>query len=275
MRHSGLPRDKRGDRAPLSRLVKVGIRRLREGKLQRGSDQVAGEEPLEIRVDGTSLAVTMRTPGEDFELAAGFLFSEGVLKEPVKRMVGAQNVVDVELHYPVDLSRFSRHVYTSSSCGVCGKASLELVQSECRVPPRGEFQVSPELICGLPDRLREHQKLFSVTGGLHGCGLFALDGNLLLAREDVGRHNALDKLIGACFLEGKLPLSDTLLVLSGRASFELIQKAAMAGIPAVIAVGAPSSLAVRLASQHDITLAGFVRADRMNLYAGFQRVSRS
>ncbi len=236
---------------------------------------MAGEEPLEIRVDATQLAITMRTPGEDFELVAGFLHSEGLLTEPrqIDRMGASENAVDVRLRTPIDLSRYERRIYMSSSCGICGKASLDRVQFSCARKPCGEFVVAPDLVGSLPDRLRSNQKLFDTTGGLHGCGLFTASGELLLAREDVGRHNALDKLIGAQFLEGKLPLDDRILVLSGRASFELIQKAVLAGIPFVVAVGAPSSLAVSLAEQYGITLCGFVRPGRMNVYAGFERIS--
>lgn len=259
----------------MSRLVRVPLRRLREGSFRRGTDELAGEEPLEIRVDGTSLAVTMRTPGEDFELVAGFLLSEGVLDDPgrIERMLASENAVDVRLRSPVDLSRFERRVYTSSSCGMCGKASLDRVEVTCSRQPVGTSRRTASDILALPDRLRQAQQLFSITGGLHGCGLFSAAGELLLAREDVGRHNALDKLTGALFLEGKLPLDDTLLVLSGRASFELIQKAVLAGIPWVVAVGAPSSLAVSLAERYGLTLCGFVRGERMNVYCGFERLA--
>ncbi|MCE7870852.1 formate dehydrogenase accessory sulfurtransferase FdhD [bacterium CPR1] len=255
---------------------RVSLLRLKNGRLGRGSDRIAGEEPLEIRVDRHPLAVTMRTPGEDFELAAGFLFSEGVLSQPdqVRRMVGGPNVVDVRLRRPIDLSRFSRHVYTTSSCGVCGKASLELVQAVCPRSPVGAFELESELITRLPDRLRPAQELFALTGGLHGCGLFSTRGELLRAREDVGRHNALDKLIGSFWLEQRVPLDDRLLLLSGRASFELVQKAVLAGVAMVVAVGAPSSLAVELAASHGVTLVGFACRERLNVYSGFERIRR-
>lgn len=242
--------------------------------MRRATDLVAGEEPLEIRVDGRSLAVTMRTSGEDFELVAGFLLSEGLLTDPrqIDRMGASENAVDVRLRVPADLSRFERRVYTSSSCGVCGKASLERVQVTCARRPAGDFRLGADLVSSLPDRLRSSQKMFEVTGGLHGCGLFTTAGELLLAREDVGRHNAVDKLLGALFLEDKLPLDDRILVLSGRASFELVQKAVLAGVPFVVAVGAPSSLAVSLASEYGVTLCGFARAGRLNIYSGSERV---
>ncbi|MCG3149331.1 MAG: Sulfur carrier protein FdhD [Verrucomicrobiae bacterium] len=236
----------------------------------RRTDTVAVEEPLEIRVAGHSIAVTMRTPGEDFELAAGFLFSEGGVRNRAD-IVGISycarpqnyNIVNVALGTPFDRARFSRHVYTTSSCGICGKASLDLVRTAA--PGRvSAFRPTAKVLLALPDKLA--QPAFSKTGGLHAATLFDAAGNLLLAREDVGRHNALDKLIGALLLADKLPASETVLLLSGRASFELVQKAVMAGIPAVAAIGAPSSLAIDLAKEFGVNLVGFLRADRFNEY---------
>jgi len=241
------------------------------------------EEPLEIRVgvDGAqhSLAVTMRTPGHDFELAAGFLFSEGVIAgrkviDRIRYCADPQNynvvTVDLVAGTTFDPARFSRHVYTTSSCGVCGKASLELVRAS--LPPAAARRpVAPppaEFLCALPAKLREAQPVFARTGGLHAAALFNGDGKLLLLREDVGRHNAVDKLVGARLLGDKLPAADTILLVSGRASFELVQKAVMAGIPVFAAIGAPSSLAVDLAREFGVTLVGFLREGRYNIYAG-------
>jgi FdhD protein len=258
-------------------------------------DSLAVEEPLEIRVvaeeghgrRGHSVAITMRTPGHDFELAAGFLFSEGLVsrREDIWRFSRcaeaaeeeAENIVEVHLAPEVafDMSRFSRHVYTTSSCGVCGKASIELLLALQPSRPEGTFQLSDAIVRSLPAKLARVQEVFSVTGGLHASGLFDPRGELLLAREDVGRHNALDKIIGASLLEGRLPLSDTILLVSGRSSFELVQKALMAGIPALFAVGAPSSLAVDTAVEFGMTLVGFLRQERFNVYSGSDRLALS
>ncbi|HET6508302.1 MAG TPA: formate dehydrogenase accessory sulfurtransferase FdhD [Baekduia sp.] len=237
-------------------------------------DRVAVEEPLEIRVRGRALAVTMRTPGHDEELAAGFLHGEGLLAGPV-RAVGptadlAGNVVEVD----ADLAPHARErrFYTTSSCGVCGKGALEevAVHSALMDPADGPI-VDRALLAALPGHLR--QPGFDVTGGLHATGLFTARGELLYAREDVGRHNAMDKVIGRALLDGTLPLSDRILCVSGRLSFELVQKAAVAGAPILVGVGAPSSLAVDLARDRGLTLAGFARGDRVNVYTGAARVS--
>jgi FdhD protein len=262
-------------------------------------DSVALEEPLEIRVASgprenrgqTSLSVTMRTPGapnseSDFELAAGFLWTEGILTAPdqIERIRcsgfpslegGHVNVVVVELAPGVtlDMPSLERHVYTSSSCGVCGKTSLEAVRtrSSFTLPSEGA-RWEPITIHRLPDTLREAQAVFERTGGLHAAALFTPAGDLQALREDVGRHNAVDKLIGAQLRAGALPLTDRLLLVSGRASFELVQKAMMAGIPVLAAVGAPSSLAVDLARDCGMTLLGFVRNERFNIYSGPERI---
>ncbi len=236
-------------------------------------DNLAVEEPLEIRVNGEAVAVTMRTPGHDEELSIGFLRSEGiraVAAHPTADL--AANTVEVEVEDAVDLELVRRNFYTSSSCGVCGKGALAAVAVEA---PRveGELQVPAAVVSGLPDRLRAAQPAFAATGGLHATGLFGVDGSLVLVREDVGRHNAFDKVVGRAFLDGLLPLSDTLVCVSGRLSFELVQKAAVAGAPIVAAVGAPSTLAVELARDRGVTLCGFVRDGRLNVYSEPWRVT--
>jgi FdhD protein len=268
-------------------LSTVRVRRISESGSAVQSDVLAVEEPLEIRLScevggrrlHTAVSITMRTPGHDRELAVGFLFTEGIITTPEQlarvHPCGAGNVACVELRpdVAVDLTRLERHFYTSSSCGVCGKASLEAV----RVGSRhrlldGRPIVEAEVICRLPEALRAAQTVFDRTGGLHAAALFDPRGQLLCLREDVGRHNALDKLIGAQFLAGRTPLLEDVLLVSGRASFELVQKAAVAGIPILAAVGAPSSLAVHLAREHGLTVIGFVRQDRFNIYTGAERI---
>lgn len=253
-------------------------------------DALAIEEPLEIRVGQKTVSITMRTPGHDVELAAGFLFTEGLIQNsdqileikscgPALSQSQSQNVVRVELRPEVklDLKRLERHFYTSSSCGVCGKTSIEALQvkNNYAVSPgpndTGPF-VSSALIHQLPHRLRESQAVFDRTGGLHASALFSVDGTQLCIREDVGRHNALDKLIGWAMLRDLLPLDQMILLVSGRASFELIQKACSAGIRIFAAVGAPSSLAVELAKESNLTLLGFVRDQRFNIYHGDWRI---
>ena len=254
-------------------------------------DAVAVEEPLEIRlgrvIDGQlrlqPVSITMRTPGDDYELAAGFLFTEGILQSnaQVREIVHcgkgkvATNTLRVELAagVEVDMTRLERNFYTTSSCGVCGKTSLAALATGAHPvsPPEG-FTVDAQLIDELPERLQQQQHAFRSTGGLHASALFSRTGELLGLREDVGRHNALDKLIGSRFLAGTLPANDTILFLSGRASFELLQKAVMAGIPVVGAVGAPSSLAIAAAQEFGVTLLGFVRGQRFNVYTGRERL---
>jgi FdhD protein len=255
--------------APPYSAAAVDVLRLPGGRSER--DQVAVEEPLEIRIGGTPVAVTMRTPGHDEELALGFCLSEG-LKPTAARLPDdlAANTVDVDAP-GFDPARLQRSFYTTSSCGVCGKGALEAVAVEA---PRVEskLRVSLELVSSLPDRLREAQAAFAATGGLHATGLFTPGGELLVAREDVGRHNALDKVIGRAFLDGLLPLTESVLCVSGRLSFELVQKAAVAGCPVLVAVGAPSSLAVSLATDRGITLCGFVRNGNANIYTEAWRV---
>ena len=255
------------------------------------SDTLAVEEPLEIRLEygadhkriKKSISITMRTPGHDFELAVGFLFTEGILRDR-KQLRNVQfcgpsgNVVRVEIQPEVDfdLKKLERHFYTSSSCGVCGKASIEALRIQSSyVGENGHLnqpQVSSQQIHELPKRLRLHQGVFDATGGLHACAIFNTDGQLLQVREDVGRHNALDKLLGHYFLQNVMPLNQNILLVSGRASFELVQKAAMAGVKIFAAVGAPSSLAVELAKESNMTLLGFVRDQRFNIYSGAERI---
>jgi FdhD protein len=263
--------------------------RIRGGAVSSRSDTLVAEEPLEIRLNGKPLAITMRTPGDDFTLAAGFLVSEGVLGSPadvrnIAYCAGATddgtntyNVVDVQLApgVPVPDITLERNVYTTSSCGLCGKASLDAVRTTARFPiaDAPPVRVEPALLAGLPDRLRAAQRVFDRTGGLHAAALFSEEGELLDIREDVGRHNAVDKLIGRALQDGRLPLSRVILLVSGRASFELAQKAVMAGIPVLAAVSAPSSLAVDLATETGLTLVGFLRGVNMNVYAGDERIA--
>ncbi|CAM2065085.1 formate dehydrogenase accessory sulfurtransferase FdhD [Sulfidibacter corallicola] len=275
-------------------LVRVDVKRFAGRAWREEPDQIAVEEPLEIRVVTTDqaisqshpISVTMRTPGQDFDLALGFLFTEGVLQTPdcVRKVVYARdgdseicNRVEVHLQpeVPFDPSHLSRHVFTSSSCGVCGKISIESVYQQ--LPPRTEppphFEVRTELLSSLPHRLSAAQISFARTGGVHACALFDSEGRLELVREDVSRHNALDKLIGGLWRTGRLPAEHRILLLSGRASFELIQKAAMSGLDFVAAIGAPSDLAIRLADEMGITLVGFLKADRFNVYCDSGRIA--
>ena len=266
------------------------IWRVEGGRPEAVPDRVATEEPLEIRLlwEGAehTVAVTMRTPGADEELAAGFLFAEGVVEHrerilgfhrPPEERTGEPepNIVTVELGAGPDpnLPTLERHFFSSSACGVCGKAGLAALQ--VRAPgrlPEGP-EIDPELVASLPGRLREAQGLFDATGGLHAAALFDASGSLLALREDVGRHNALDKLLGRAFLDGRLPLHGHLVLVSGRTSYEILQKCAVAGVPIVCAVSAPSSLAVELAETFGITLVGFLRGERFNVYAGAERIA--
>jgi FdhD protein len=250
-------------------------------------DVLAAEEPMEIRVGGPDqearpVSVTMRTPGGDYELAVGFLFTEGLIQPGDVRRVAycddldddeqRYNVVTVSLTRPFDHDRLRRNFYATSSCGICGKAALEDVEVHCAPVGPGP-QVSAEVLAGLPDALRANQRVFDRTGGLHAAGLFTPEGALVTLREDVGRHNAVDKVIGESLLAGSLPLADRILQVSGRLSFEIVQKAAMAGIPVVCAVSAPSSLAVEAGERFGLTVVGFVRDGRLNVYAHPERVA--
>lgn len=287
-------------------MLQTSVEKVTGRQSQQIWDQLAIEEPLEIQLNygpsgsrqTKSISVTMRTPGNDFDLAAGFLMTEGVIRDAneIEQIVFAghsfsepeqslqtmealklgvkQNIVRVDLatDVAVSLANLQRNFYTTSSCGICGKASLLALHTVC--PPRAtnNFRMDAQLLYDLPGRLRESQGVFDRTGGLHAAGIFDSTGNLIALREDVGRHNAVDKLIGAEFLADRTPLRDRLLLLSGRASFELLQKALMAGIPMVAAVGAPSSLAVQVAKEFDITLVGFLRERHFNIYHGTDKI---
>ncbi|MDZ8236180.1 MAG: formate dehydrogenase accessory sulfurtransferase FdhD [Nostoc sp. ChiQUE01a] len=261
---------------------------VENGKMRSRLDHITTEEPLEIRLAPfqKTVAVTMRTPGADFELAAGFLYAEGVVnrREDIQRISycldesvdGEQryNIVNVELRHGLipDLQPLERHFYTSSACGVCGKASLEALHLRGCPAIFAGLTVTPEIIYSLPDRLRAAQGIFTATGGLHAAATFDAQGQLLNLREDVGRHNALDKLIGSAFLSDELPLNNHIILVSGRSSFEILQKSAIAGVPIVCSVSAPSSLAVSVAKEFGITLIGFLRGERFNIYTGLERI---
>jgi len=261
----------------------VAVRRLRLGAgTESANDMVAVESPLEVRVEGKSVAVIMRTPRHDRELAAGFLLTEGIVAKPsdifeISLCPGATegNAVDVVLRNPerFDLGKLTRHVFTSSSCGICGKATVESALTQFPPIPPGGGSISLERLTRMAEDQRAAQATFTTTGGLHASAIFDLEGRLLLLREDVGRHNALDKVLGAALLAGQLPLNQHVLLLSGRISFELMQKALAAGVPIVAAVGAPSSLAVDFARNSGQTLAGFLRDGRCNVYAGVERIT--
>ena len=264
----------------------VKVVAVNDGVRSERPDTLATEEPMEIRVGGpgqeaTQVAVTMRTPGGDYELAVGFLFTEGLIAPGDVRRVAycddlddesqRYNVVTVTLERPFDPGALRRNFYATSSCGICGKAALDDVEVRC-APVADGPQVRAEVLVGLPDALRARQKVFDRTGGLHAAGLFTAEGELVTLREDVGRHNAVDKVIGEQVLAGRVPLRDHVLQVSGRASFEIVQKAAVAGIPIVSAVSAPTSLAVEAGERFGMTIVGFVRDGRCNVYAGSDRV---
>ena len=261
------------------------LERYQDGRAAGAFDDVvAAEEPLEIRVEGRPLAVVMRTPGHDRELAAGFLLTEGVIKTArdlfdittcvAPGAAGEGNAVDVALSHPdsFDFEKLTRHVFTSSSCGICSKASIDTVLKR-RKPLHDDVRVKASVLLGLPQRLARKQETFKTTGGLHACALFDPGGKLLQLREDVGRHNALDKLLGWALLEKLTPLHGHLVLLSGRASFEMLQKAQAGGVPVVAAISAPSSLAVDFARESGQTLVGFLRGRSMNIYAGAERIT--
>jgi FdhD protein len=263
--------------------VAVGVVRYGNSAHVGKQDEVAAEEPLEIRVEGHSVAVVMRTPGNDRELTAGFLLTENLIRNATDVFditqcggTGADNVVNVTLRNPAafDPGKLTRHVFSSSSCGVCSKATIDAVRQSF-APIDDDCRVAPAALLKLPAALREQQATFNRTGGLHACALFNRAGNLQSLREDVGRHNALDKLIGAALLNGLLPLRAHVLLLSGRVSFEMMQKALAAGIPIVAAISAPTSLAVDFARENNQTLVGFLRGETMNVYAGAERLGAS
>jgi FdhD protein len=272
--------------------TKTRVRVVEDGRVRVRPDTLATEEPMEIRLltgqATQTVAVTMRTPGADFELAAGFLYGEGIIDSPddvqkisycIDSDLDAEqryNIVNVELRggHEFDLRPLERHFYTTSACGVCGKASLEQLELRgCPVMTAGP-EVSAEVINTLPEKLREAQGLFDATGGLHAAALFDDKGELIALREDVGRHNATDKLVGWALLEGRLPLTDHIVMVSGRSSFEILQKCLTAGAPVVCAISAPSSLAVDVAKQFGMTLVGFLRGGRFNVYSGSERIKQ-
>jgi FdhD protein len=256
--------------------------KLEAGDRREEADEVALEEPLEIQIEGRSLAVVMRTPGHDRELTAGFALSEGIVagKSEIFEITAcltngqsAGNVINIALRDPArfDHEKFSRHFFSSSSCGICGKATIDMVQRSFR-PVTSTVTIASRMLSALPQKLAAAQKTFQRTGGLHACALFDFQGELLLLREDVGRHNALDKLIGHELLANRLPLGERILLLSGRISFEMIQKALAAGIAIIAAISAPTSLAIEFALANNQTLVGFLRGEKLNIYAGAQRL---
>lgn len=255
-----------------------------DGKIIRKEDYLAAEEPLEIRVGDEPLSVTMRTPGDDLELAAGFLFTEGIVTRRAQIVSldavvqdgepNRGNVVRAVLapEAAPDFEKMKRHFFAASSCGICGKASIDSVRARTLEPPNPEFRVDAEVLLRLPDALRASQAVFGRTGGLHAAALFDAKGELLVLREDIGRHNAVDKVIGWALLENRVPLGQVVLLVSGRGGFEIVQKAIVAGLPVVASVSAPSSLAVQLARELRLTLIGFLRGRRFVIYAGEERI---
>ncbi|MDB5004295.1 MAG: formate dehydrogenase accessory protein [Mucilaginibacter sp.] len=279
---------------PAKSILKLPVTKVYADTISEMDDSVAIEEPLEIRLEYGAMgqrqvqnvSVTMRTPGNDAELAVGFLFTEGIIKQAdnvintdhcfIACAENKENVIQVSLNENIipELKNTERNFYTTSSCGVCGKGSIDAIRTVSSFSQQTDDNIiSSELLHQLPQILSNHQEVFITTGGLHACALFNLEGELMLVREDVGRHNALDKLIGAALNNGWLPLNQSVLLLSGRASFELVQKAAMAGITIIAAVGAPSSLAVQLAEEFNITLVGFLRNQRFNIYTAAHRIA--
>lgn len=257
------------------------------GHMRAQQDYLVGEEPLEIRVNGRALSVAMRTPGHDLELAAGFLFTEGIisragqlvsLEHPAEcKPAERGNIVDVKLAPDVqwDSEKLRRNFFAASSCGICGKATIEAIRARGVKPANTDFRVRAEALCEMPDKLRAHQQNFSRTGGLHAAGLFTASGELLAEREDIGRHNAVDKIIGWALRENKLPLAECVLLVSGRGGFEIVQKAAVAGAPVIASVSACSSLAVQFAREMRMTLIGFLRGARFVIYCGEERLTRA
>ena len=260
------------------------VHEWKEGRVQPRQDDLVAEEPLEIRVGDHPLTVTMRTPGHDFELAAGFLFTEGIVQRreqilsigdspsAMKTERGTIVRVDLAPEVKLDLSATQRNFFSASSCGICGKASIESVRRRGVRAVNSNFRMTPETLCRLPKTLRGSQEVFSRTGGLHAAALFGWDGALIVEREDIGRHNAVDKIVGWALRENRLPLSECALLVSGRGGFEIIQKAAMAGIPMVASVSACSGLAVRLAREVGMTLVGFLRGQRFVVYSAGERL---
>jgi FdhD protein len=257
------------------------ITEWQEGRTRTAQDSLAAEEPLEIRLAERPLTVTMRTPGHDKELAAGFLLTEGLIEDRTQIASIRQadllygpgdNLIDVELAAGASPQAAQRNFVSASGCGVCGKAAIQDIRRRGLRPPTGSLAVSPEILCELPGRLRDQQKIFGRTGGLHAAALFTAGGELLELREDIGRHNAVDKVIGWALLSGRVPLSDCVMMVSGRGGFEIVQKALAAGVPILASVSAPSSLAVKLAQEFGLTLAGFLRGRRFVVYSNPERL---
>jgi FdhD protein len=258
-----------------------------DGKICRKQDYLAAEEPLEIRVGKDPLSVTMRTPGNDLELAAGFLFTEGLVTQRAQIVSLDSQILDGGNHrgnvvcavlaeeVAPDFEKMRRHFFAASSCGICGKASIDSVRARTLEPVNPDFRLNAEVLLRLPEALRASQAVFGRTGGLHAAALFSLKGELLVVREDIGRHNAVDKVIGWALLEGRVPLSNVVLLVSGRGGFEIVQKSIVAGVPVVASVSAPSSLAVQLARELRQTLVGFLRGRRFVIYAGEERIEKA
>jgi FdhD protein len=272
-------------RHPPQRVKTTDVVEWNEGCERRIPDDLAVEEPLEIRIGGAPVTITMRTPGDDFELAAGFLYAEGIVGRPgdiVRISYGrgsdgrpTGNIVDVVVRPErrIHVKMLARHFVASSSCGICGRTSIESVRARGTPPPTGGFSITPDLLTALPVALRSSQRVFGRTGGLHAAGLVEANGNLVAVREDIGRHNAVDKVIGEAFLCGGLPLSKRLLLVSGRGGFEIVQKALAAGVPILASVSAPSSLAVQMARDGGLTLIGFLRDRRFVVYSHASRIA--
>lgn len=258
-----------------------------DGTTRRKEDYLAAEEPLEIRIGEHPLSVTMRTPGDDRELAAGFLFTEGIVERRAQILSLEENAGENAANRAnavratlapesiPDFGKMRRHFFAASSCGICGKASIDAVRSRTLAPPSEDFRIDPEALVRMPDALRESQAVFGRTGGLHAAALFDATGQLLVLREDIGRHNAVDKVIGWALLEERVPLANAMLLVSGRGGFEIVQKAIVAGLPVVACVSAPSSLAVQLARELGQTLVGFLRGRRFVIYSGEQRIAKA
>ena len=269
-------------RPPARSVVLTQVTEWHDGGERAVEDMLAVEEPLEIRVNGTPLTVTMRTPGHDVELAAGFLLTEGIIEsaDEIASMRGAgvethlkTNTVEVELRTRnFEAAELQRNFFAASSCGICGKASIESIRRRGLRAPNPNFRVRPEVLCGLPEAIRTEQAVFERTGGLHAAALFDAEGTLLVLREDIGRHNAVDKVIGWAMHAAKLPLGESILMVSGRGGFEIAQKALAAGVPVLASISAPSSLAVQVAREMGMTLIGFLRGQRFVVYAGAPRL---
>lgn len=266
---------------PLRNIAVTSVQQWEDGTAVRVEDYLAVEEPLEIRVGGLPLSVTMRTPGHDLELTAGLLFTEGIISnraelhklQPVAS-ASAENTIQAEIAQQgkVATSELQRSFFASSSCGICGKATIDSVRARGLKAPNPHFQITCEMLCSLPEKLRQRQAVFGRTGGLHAAGGFTASGELKVLREDVGRHNAVDKVVGWALLNDSLPLEECALMVSGRAGFEIVQKALLAGIPVLASVSAPSSLAVQMAREFGMTLVGFLRGQRFVVYSGEQRI---